>query len=87
MRKVVVPKLSQKEKDGIKVWLRCADKIRSCPFVFAYGYGSTEKCEICYKMFPRLTKHYTNYVECCPCAEYKLNTVIKRAREVLKCQS
>jgi len=84
MRKVVIPKLSQEEKDGIRDWLKLYRKRITCPFVSVYGYGDMRKCEICYKMFPRLFKDRPDHVGVCPCAEYKLDTVVERAKEALK---
>jgi len=84
MRKIVIPKLSQEEKDGIRYWLKLYQKRMTCPFQPVRGFRNRRNCEICYKMFPRLVKDSDGSVETCPCTEYKLDTVIKRAEEALK---
>jgi len=83
-RKVVIPRLNQEEKKSVRSWLRTLYKRTTCPF---YTFDRCkEECKVCYEAFPLITRDKYGYVRSCPCAEYNLDTVIKRAKEMLRCQ-
>jgi hypothetical protein len=71
-------KLTKKEKLAIKKWLdsNSHDRMSLCTFNIRDWNSS---CGICFSWFPKIEK--TNS---CPCREYSLKTIIKRAKEMME---
>ena len=76
MKKFRLPKGA---KAAIREWLTMTseDKPGTCPFA---GVRSTECCDVCQKMFPRISRES----ESCPCHMYTLSYVVKKAKEVIR---
>jgi len=76
-------KLTQEEKECVKEWL--ADKdYDCCPFTeikthFCSLGFHPERHPVCKSWFPKITEE-----EGCPCERYKLSTVIRHAKEMVK---
>ncbi len=71
--------LNMKQKACVKKWLKSGSKEDDCPFQI---YDPDYPHNICRSWFPKCVKKYD---ECpCPCHEYKMFTVIRRARQMLK---
>ncbi len=68
---------NKKEKYYIKIWLKLsnAEKDYACPFFDSPVYPS---CNFCLSWFPR------RKVLKCPCLNYTLKYVIKRAKQMLE---
>jgi len=79
-------KPSEEEKECVKEWLGLFPEIQrtKCPFLKIKGNGwrdnYSEYCKICLSWFPRLKAHRSYH----PCNVHDLDTVIKRAKEMVK---
>jgi hypothetical protein len=69
-------RLTKREKLAVKKWFELSNYGRSyfCPF-----YNLDFGCKICLSWFPRTDKTHV-----CPCRDYSLKTVIRRAKEMIK---
>lgn len=81
-------KLSKRKIKQIEVWVKLSSAEKKavrtgCPFDSDGGLcmrNLNVAAKICYKAFPRTAKHGGD----CPCAEYTLDYVIKKARQMIK---
>jgi len=71
-------KLTEKQKLPVKKWLdsNSHDRMSLCIFNI-WDWNSS--CGICFSWFPKIKK-----MNSCPCKEYSLKTVIKRAKEMIE---
>jgi hypothetical protein len=79
-----MPKLTKKEKEQIREWLKNPDKGKTCPFVLLRMNNENyiKYCErICENSFPR-TRIFS--FDICPCHHYSLRYVIQKAKEMIK---
>lgn len=80
-------KLSKTKIKQVEAWLGSGNKEGHCPFDDETGCGCGDlKSNICKKAFPKIKPigifgddYYT-----CPCKEYSLNHVIKKAKQMVK---
>ncbi len=63
--------LTDEQKDQVRAWMK-AKKYRRCPFLGL-------PCDLCTSWFPIIKGRHA-----CPCNNYPLNTVLQRARMMLK---
>jgi len=60
----------------VRNWLESSDKKTSCPFAFFMEKDYSCECDICEAMFPG--------DPVCPCYQFSLSYVRRRAREALE---
>jgi hypothetical protein len=70
--------LTADQKERVKAWLRAKNPVL-CPFLKHYGKRIPECESICKLYFPRI-----DVKESCPCYYYSLNTILNRAREMVR---
>jgi hypothetical protein len=80
-------KLTKKEKECVKEWLKDKDCGR-CPFTsikrhLCFIAIPENRHRICKSWFPKLIDNRL-FNSNCPCSNYNLSTVIRRAKEMIK---
>ena len=91
MQKFILPRTA---KAAIRAWLKLPNrytgedlnKISVCPFggdisIYKRQVGRNPCIDICYKIFPKAV-----ITQRCPCHEYTLNYVIRKAKEIIRCK-
>jgi hypothetical protein len=76
--------MNAQEKKRVEKWLELneSEKEENCPFLF----GEKSRCHLCAEIFPRtreIIKKGRYFYERCPCFNYSLNYVTRKAKEVL----
>lgn len=81
------PRLSKRDRAGIKKWLKLTAEHAStnCPFQLGRSHTPVMcKFEICEYWFPKCRDPYDFYIRRCPCHLYPIDYVKKVARKMLR---